>query len=143
MESFVNLINFLADSYEVDWYCHEPTMHSLKKFQLKTSESINIKMLIEHSEFLKKIQESNFVITDGGSIQEECFYLNKMTIIWRKKTERPYALNSNMFISNFDIEKCIEFIESNISKDHNAKRIESSPVDELIQQLIELNVLNS
>lgn len=142
-KNFVNLINFLSKDYEIDWYCHEPTLNSLNKFNFEIERSINIKTLVPHSEFLKVIAESIFVITDGGSIQEECFYLNKLTIIWRNRTERPHALNPNMLISNFDINKSINFIEKNSITDSVTNKIQSSPVDELIEKFRKLHILKT
>lgn len=50
---------------------------------------------VDYSLFQKKLGSSRVVITDGGSIQEECSYIDKPCIVLRKKIER----NNGMGIS--------------------------------------------
>jgi len=78
------------------------------------------------------------IITDGGSIQEECYFLGKKTIIWRKTTERRYALNNNMFVSGFDSEEALKFISSDNFKIEESFKSEISPSQEIIDYLIEI-----
>ena len=141
MKVFIDLIETISKEFEVNWFCHEPTINSIKKFGLKLNKSINLKPLITHDQFIQEIVESKLVITDGGSIQEECFYLNKLTIIWRKKTERPHALNSNIFLSNFKVKESLDFIENNISKNNTINLVDSSPTNEITNELFKLNII--
>lgn len=132
---FIELLEKLSDGYTVNWYLHEPTLNSLKKFKIKISKKINLHNLIEHEEFIDQLKNSKVVVTDGGSIQEECFYLGKTTVIWRTTTERPYALNNNMIISNFNVEKSFNFILKNINKKINNKINYKSPSEEIYSYL--------
>lgn len=143
MKSFVELLNILSKKHEINWFCHEPTLNSIDRFNLKIDQSINLKPLLEHNLFLTEVMESKIVITDGGSIQEECYYLNKLTILWRKKTERPYALNSNIFLSNFDIEKSVKFIEKTLLNKKKHHLIDATPVIEIYESLTSLEILNT
>ena len=142
MKDFIDLIETISKEYEVNWFCHEPTINSIKKFNLKLNKSINLKPLVNHDQFIKELIESKLVITDCGSIQEECFYLNKLTILWRKKTERPHALNSNIFLSDFKIKESMDFINNNISEDYIIKPLDSSPAKEIIDKLFKLNIID-
>ena len=107
MKEFLNFLTLLSDDFKINWYLHEPTKNYLKKHNLKVSEKVNLLNLLDHNNFLHEIKKSAFVITDGGSIQEECYLLGKSTIIWRKTTERKYALNKNMFVSDFSSKKIL------------------------------------
>tara|TARA_Y100000389_G_C17469694_1_gene529206 strand:+ start:8092 stop:9168 length:1077 start_codon:yes stop_codon:yes gene_type:complete len=131
LEMFLDLLVLLADGFEVNWYLHEPTINAIKKHKIKIPSSISLHGLVKHEDFIINLKKSKIVITDGGSIQEECFYLGNTTIIWRKKTERPYAMNNNMFVSNFDIEKSFEFIEDNLNKTNVPKNLNSNPSKEI------------
>ena len=73
--------------------------------------------------------------------KEECFYLGNTTVIWRKKTERPYAMNKNMFMSNFDINKSFDFIMNNSDKKYIPKSLDTSPSIEIYNFLQENNLI--
>jgi UDP-N-acetylglucosamine 2-epimerase (non-hydrolysing) len=42
------------------------------------------------------------VVTDGGSVQEECALLGVPTLLWRRRTERSDGLGANVVLSNYD-----------------------------------------
>ena len=77
----------------------------IKKHKLTIPSEINIGELLTHEKFLHEVASSAIVITDGGSVQEECYFLGKKTLIWRKETEREYALADNMSAFNGTIFK--------------------------------------
>ena len=52
------------------------------------------------------------MISDGGSNQEECYYLGKACLLFRDKTERQEGINENIMLSNYDSEKINGFIEN-------------------------------
>ena len=138
---FLDLLTKLSHSFEVNWYLHEPTINAIKKHKIQVPPSIKLYDLIEHKDFIFKLKKSKIVVTDGGSIQEECFYLGSTTVIWRKKTERPYAMNKNMFISNFDINKSFDFIMDNLDKKYTPKSLETSPSVEIYNFLQQNNLI--
>jgi len=141
MKNFINLLNILSKDFKVVWYLHEPTKNSIKRFKLQLSNSIFTKDLITHKEFLNEIKKSSYVITDGGSIQEECYILQKNTLIWRKKTEREYALNNNMLITNFDLENSLNFITQHKIESQNSNKPIKNPSKEVFDFLLEENFI--
>ena len=141
LQMFLDLLTRLTDSFEVNWYLHEPTINAIKKHKIQIPPSINLYDLIKHKDFIFKLKKSKIVVTDGGSIQEECFYLGNTTVIWRKKTERPYAMNKNMLISNFDINKSFDFIMDNSDKKYIPKSLDTSPSIEIYNFLQENNLI--
>ena len=140
-QSFVGLLNHLSDTYTLNWYLHEPTKNYLNKYDLFVSEKINIFPLLSHEDFITQVKKSAFVITDGGSIQLECYLINKPTVIWRKTTESEYALNENMFLSKLDVQKSIQFIEENINKKITAKKNNYKPSEEIFNYLKEVEFI--
>ena len=58
------------------------------------------------------MMNSEFVITDGGSNQEECYYLGKPCLLFRDKTERLEGLGTNVVLSKFDKKITDFFIEN-------------------------------
>lgn len=57
------------------------------------------------------LKDAEFIITDGGSNQEEAFYLGKPCLILRKETERIEGLGRNVVISNLDLNVVKKFVE--------------------------------
>lgn len=54
--------------------------------------NINVVEPLPHSELLDILVKCKFVISDSGSIQEECSFFGKKIIVCRKETERPEAI---------------------------------------------------
>ena len=62
--------------------------------------------------FLQLLTKSSFVVTDGGSNQEELSYLGIPTLLMRRATERMEGLDFNIVISNFEEKKVREFLDN-------------------------------
>lgn len=60
--------------------------------------------------FINMLSNAEFIITDGGSNQEECFYLGKPCLILREKTERQEGLESNALLSELKKDKIEAFL---------------------------------
>lgn len=134
LENFVDLLLQLSKKYTINWYLHEPTKFYLDKFKIKDLDRLNLSKLLDHKNFIKELKKSEIVITDGGSIQEECYLLGKKTLIWRNLTERGYALDNNMFISHYDIDNSLSFINSNVTSTYN-KNLNLKPSEEILYYL--------
>lgn len=78
---------------------HEITRNTFDRFglmdKLKINNNIILQPRVDYFDFMKLLQNSHFVITDGGSNQEELFYMNKPCLIMRKTTERTEGLGVN------------------------------------------------
>jgi UDP-N-acetylglucosamine 2-epimerase (non-hydrolysing) len=66
--------------------------------------------LAPHGTFVRWLNVAPFVITDGGSIQEECALLGVPTLLWRGATERPDGLGANVVVSGYRPEVVQEFL---------------------------------
>ncbi len=67
---------------------------------------------LPYGDFMKLLQGSEFVITDGGSNQEELYYMGKPCLLLRKYTERIEGLNENVLLSENNRSKITRFINS-------------------------------
>ena len=84
---------------------HQPTQEVLnKKGSIKKIKETGIEIvpLMQYKEFIKKLASAPYVITDGGSIQEETAHMGIPCLLWRGKTERQNGLGQNVVISNYD-----------------------------------------
>ncbi|MCW1301498.1 MAG: UDP-N-acetylglucosamine 2-epimerase (non-hydrolyzing), partial [Candidatus Nanoarchaeia archaeon] len=96
-------------SLPIYWPIHDNTRQQLQKFglwqELESIESIHFSPLTPYVEFIWLLKHSTFLITDGGSIQEESLFLRKPCILLRKKTERQEGLNTGInFLTGLDVE---------------------------------------
>ena len=55
---------------------------------------------------------ADYVVTDGGSIQEETYYLNVPCLIMRSKTERVEGLGENAYLAEFDEDQIEQFFQT-------------------------------
>jgi UDP-N-acetylglucosamine 2-epimerase (non-hydrolysing) len=101
------------------WPIHDNTKKQLKKFGLLEElqkSNINFMPLISYIEFLWLMKNSTYLITDGGSIQEESLVVRKPCIILRMRTERREGLRTGInFLTGLDVSysrKIIENLES-------------------------------
>lgn len=115
------LVNFMikkikgaAKNKKCVFILHEPTKVTLQKLNLLKSLEENDNFILfprlPYISFMKVLKNSNFIITDGGSNQEESYYFGKPCLILRKATERIEGLNENVILSDgieSEIEKFI------------------------------------
>ena len=111
-EALINLVEKLATTMPVLWIVHGPTKQVIKKatWSRLQSAGVQFKELLLHTNFVRLLASAPFVITDGGSIQEECALLGVPTLIWRDCTDREDGLGSNAVLSCFDIEVVEQFL---------------------------------
>ena len=104
LQHVVALLNRFAEQIEVLFVIHTPTLKYLKKFHLKEQISPKVRVLgmQNYLNFSSLLRSAKLVLTDGGSIQEECAYLNKPCLILRNKTERPDGLGQNAMLWGFE-----------------------------------------
>src|SRR3989344_4220751 len=111
------------------WPLHDNTEHYLKKYglmeEIEKMENIRIVPLMDYSHFIFLIANCFYLVTDGGSIQEESLVFKKPCVILRKKTERQEGLSTGInFLTNLNLSysrKVIEDIENNRIKTKDFK----------------------
>lgn len=74
--------------FKIILFAHDPLLVALKKYNLKLNKNIQIKKLVNHKEFIKKLTNCSLIFSDGGSITEESWYYNKPLILLRAYNER-------------------------------------------------------
>ncbi len=106
------------------WALHDNTRRQLEKFglmkEIRKKENIEIMRLIPYPNFIYLLSKCKYIITDGGSIQEESLVLKKPCIILRKYTERVEGLRTGInFLTGLNISlasSIIKTIEENAFK---------------------------
>ena len=97
------------------WPLHDITKAQLKKFDLlKEIEKTNVNLLplMSYLDSMKLFSNCNYVITDGGSIEEESIILNKPCLLLRKRTERIEGLRlGTIFLTKLDYNLTCQLIK--------------------------------
>ena len=103
-EGLANLVERLAGERAVRWLLHDPTSVALGRSRMDRLEQAGVELrgLAGHTDFVAMLAAAPFVITDGGSIQEECAMLGVPTLLWRKHTERPDGVGANVVVSGYE-----------------------------------------
>lgn len=77
--------------------------------ELKHNNNFILLQRVDYFDFMKLLENSKFVITDGGSNQEELHYMGKPCLIMRKTTERKEGIGENAVMYSGDVECIKEF----------------------------------
>lgn len=85
---------------------HKPTEKQLRKFglyeELAACSHVELHPRYDYFRFIGLLRQSEFLVTDGGSNQEECSYLGLPCLLMRKATEREEGLGNNTLLSRYD-----------------------------------------
>jgi len=97
------------------WPLHESTKLYLEKYdlmkELKEMKNLQITPLTDYLEFIFMIANCEYIITDGGSIQEESLVFKKPCLIMRKRTERQEGLETGINFLTMNVEEAKKIIE--------------------------------
>jgi UDP-N-acetylglucosamine 2-epimerase len=115
MERVALLIERMARDRKVLFVLHEPTRQRLTRYgfleRLKNVPGVEMRELQPYLAFVNLLARADFIVTDGGSIQEESHYLNVPCLIMRAKTERMEGLGKNAHLAGFNEERINRFFE--------------------------------
>lgn len=114
--SLMDKLSKITEKIHCVFVLHEPTKKVLRDMDLLKSleDNKNITLLsrLSYIEFMHVLSASEYIITDGGSNQEESYFMGKPCLILRKKTERIEGLGKNVEISNLDVQIINRFISN-------------------------------
>lgn len=111
----VALLERIARDRSVVFVLHGPTRRQLARFGLDAridqNPAIDMRGLMPYLAFMDLVAGADFVVTDGGSIQEETYFLDVPCLIMRSKTERVEGLGENAYLAEFDGDHIDRFFE--------------------------------
>ena len=115
LRHILSLIEQAAERYPLVFVLHPATRRNLEKFgllaRLENNDRIELWPRMGYFEFVSLISRATFVITDGGSNQEELSYLDKPTILMRQATERQEGVGRNVVLSGYDRGRLLTFLD--------------------------------
>lgn len=106
-EQLICVLEWAAQSSTVLLVMHPPVQEKLEREPRTRArlERVGVRLLTRQPfiPFIKLIERADYVISDGGSNQEECHYLGKPCLILRDTTERLEGLaGGSCLLSRFD-----------------------------------------
>ena len=126
LRRILDILKKLTPSMKILFILHPPTEAQLKKYkyfeELKAEPNIELRKRYDYADFIYLLDKSKFLITDGGSNQEECHYLGKPCLLLREATERKEGIETNVVLSRFDKDIIDDFFE-------NYEKYRGRPID--------------
>jgi UDP-N-acetylglucosamine 2-epimerase (non-hydrolysing) len=133
----------VAQTHHLVFVLHPPTrerLHSLGLLEeLNSVPNITFHPRFGFVDWVKLCSQAEFVITDGGSNQEELSYLGVPTLLFRYETERQEGLGENVVVSKFDKNVISGFINNPGQYRRKPLLSLAKPSDKIIQVLCAIN----
>jgi UDP-N-acetylglucosamine 2-epimerase (non-hydrolysing) len=117
---------------------HSVTVAAVERYRLHGFFSGNQLIRIPRLPFFDFVRvegRSEFVITDSGGSQEECFYLDRPCLVHRKRTERPEGLGENVVLSFMRTDVLRAFVASPYRYQRTSVLPDASPSDVIVSDL--------
>lgn len=99
LAELVDVMLTLAHERPLHFVLHPATRNRLLKFgfmqRLADNGNVHLMARMGYGQFLRLAAGADFVLTDGGSNQEELAALGVPTVVMRARTERPDGLGAN------------------------------------------------
>jgi UDP-N-acetylglucosamine 2-epimerase (non-hydrolysing) len=140
LRQVVQLLNRFAERLPVVLVVHAPTARALRRHGLDSMLHPRVQQLPlqDYFSFVTLLRGAKLVLSDGGSIQEECAVLGKPCLILRGRTERPDGLGVNARLWNFDDAVAERFWEEAEDLATGAAFPPASPSAQLIEALLRM-----
>ena len=115
-ESILSHLRRIADKTKLLFILHPPTERQLRRYNmyapLDEHERIELRPRYTYFDFVSLLEKAEFVVTDGGSVQEESSYLGLPCLLMRKATERQEGIGDNVVLSDYDDVVIDEFLDN-------------------------------
>lgn len=120
---------------------HPSTESRLIRFglmeELRRNGRIELRPRYSYFDFFSLMEKAEFIISDGGSIQEEASYTGLPCLVMRKVSERPEGLGENVVLARYDREVIDEFVANYHRRRRAASFGETSPSEIIASSLRE------
>jgi UDP-N-acetylglucosamine 2-epimerase (non-hydrolysing) len=116
VDRILSIIERISRKKQLLFIMHKPTRMQIEKYgylqRLERNPNIHLRPRYDYYRFIRLVMDAEFLISDGGSNQEECYYLGKPVLLLRKATERTEGLGRNCVLSEYKDALIDEFIDN-------------------------------
>lgn len=106
LDRVLTLVERIARRHRLVFILHKPTTEKLRQFglmeRLEANSQIELRARTDYFAFIRLLSAATFAVSDGGSNQEECYYLGKPLLLLREATERQEGIGENCLLSRYD-----------------------------------------
>lgn len=135
------LLSFANPNMKCLFVLHPLTENFLKSEnmleQIKKNQNIITVPRVPYLEFMKILSRCEFIATDGGSNQQEAYYLGKPCLLLRKYTEQIEGLDSNTTLAKDDMEIVSNFLINYKSKVSKKITLNTPPSKIVVDKILE------
>ena len=138
VDRLVATVEQLAAAMPVRFVLHAPTEEALVRTGMRrrlADAGVQTSGLLPHAQFAQLLAAAPLVITDGGSIQEECALLGVPTLLWRDRTERPDGIGANVVLSHYDPAIVSAFLDHAERHRHKPADLDDRPSEQILDAL--------
>ncbi len=127
----LRLIRIISDGMKTVFVASDKTSDRLKRSgywnEITANPNITVIKHQMYHDFIHLVSNSEFVATDGGSLQEETYLLNKPCIILRMVTERTEGLGETAVLSRFSESVIRQFLNEYTSHRRTTNPLNCKP----------------
>jgi UDP-N-acetylglucosamine 2-epimerase len=141
VDRLIETVERLAATMPVRFVLHRPTEEALARSGTRrrlADAGVQMSGMVAHSEFVQLLAAAPLVITDGGSIQEECALLGVPTLLWRDRTERRDGLGANVVLSHYDPTVITAFLDRPETYRRKPADLDSRPSEQILDEVLRL-----
>ncbi|MTI50158.1 MAG: UDP-N-acetyl glucosamine 2-epimerase [Alcanivorax sp.] len=143
VDRVLDIVEMASEHQRLLFVMHKTTIRALKKYgfyeRINNNSMIKIIPRMDYFSFIALIKKSEFVISDGGGNQEECFYLGKPILLLREASERQEGLGENCVLSRYNITLAREFVENYRNYERVPYKISARPSKTIVDFLLSLD----
>jgi len=116
-------LNLVAVKYKqpIIWSVHPRTQKRLQDMKVKLNKNIVLHHPFDLFDFVKLEKNALCVLTDSGTVQEECSLFSVPTVTIRNTTERPETVEcgSNMLSGTASAKNILKVTQTMLSRNRN------------------------
>jgi len=139
-DALMEMVRGTARHCEVRFVLHPATRARLRATgwdgRLRADPRIRLVDRMDYLQFVEYLIGACFLMTDGGSNQEEAAMLGLPTLLLRRETERADGLDANVVLSRLDPAVIRGFVERHAGRPWTLARVEAdSPTQRIVRHL--------
>ncbi len=135
----VDLVLHISRTIDLKFVLHPPTKAALLRHgllgKLEQTPAVELVPRQNFLEFQALVSSAEFMVTDGGSNQEESCFLGIPCLLFRKETERSEGLGTNVVLSAFDRETIDEFVTHYPTYRSSRRAVPTSPTQLIVDEI--------
>ena len=139
-KKILDLVLSPPDGVKLKFILHPPTRKKLREYALyEYVEKMDRVELLPRMNFLnfnRLLSRAQYIITDGGSNQEECAYMGVPCLIMRSETERSDGIGRNAVLSLYDEEIIQNFFQNYETLRQAPETASASPTKIIVDDLL-------